>query len=137
MFTKILRGYFGLLRAVAGFVLLLAVSVASGALIVWPLWRLADTNPSLYTVLFGFLFAAVVVFFVGGRVKQSFLRDPRAFFLSAARKAVVAAGIAVPVCLVLAHARVAALIALVVAFALYGFLAFGLSPRGRGKSSAR
>ena len=137
MLGKIIKGYLGVLRAATGFLLLLAVCVCAGAFIVWPLWRLADTDPSLYTVIFTVLLAALVALLVFGRVRQSFLRDSRAFFLSLFRKLTVIAGIAVPVSLVLARARFAALIALILAFALYGFLAFGLSSTDRADRAPR
>ena len=131
MIGKIIKGYLGVLRTTAGFLLLLAVCVCAGALIVWPLWRLADTDPSLYTVIFTVLLVTIVALLIFGRVRQSFIRDSRAFFLSLSRKLTVIAGIAVPVSLVLARSRFAALIALILAFALYGFLAFGLSSTDR------
>ena len=137
MLGKIVKGYLGVLRAASGFLLLLAVCVFAGALIVWPLWRLADTDPSLYTVIFTVLLVALVVMLVAGRLRQSFLRDSRAFFLSLFRKLTVIAGIAVPVSLVLARSRFAALIALILAFALYGFLAFGLSSTDRAERASR
>lgn len=133
MFRKILKGYITVLWAVFRFLLLLAVCVGAGAVIVWPLWKLADSNPSAYTLVFTLLFLAITGFIVGSRIRLSIRRDPRRFLLSLARKLTIIAGILIPVALVLARQRAAALIAFLAAFALYGFLAFGLTS---GKSSS-
>ncbi|HPS44622.1 MAG TPA: hypothetical protein PK542_09050 [Treponemataceae bacterium] len=130
MLKKIVRGYGAIALTVIRFLALLAIAVGAGALIAWPLWSLADSNPALYTLIFTVLFLGIVGFFAAGRIAQAFRRDARAAFLSLLRKLVVLAGIGSPVLLVLAHRRVFALIALLIAFAAYGFLAFGLSPSG-------
>lgn len=130
MLKKIARGYGAIALAIVRFLALLAISIGAGALIVWPLWRLADKDPNLYTILFAVLFLAIIACFATGRIKRAFRRNRRAFFLSVARKLVILAGVCAPVLLVLAHRRLFALIALVIAFAVYGFLAFGLSATG-------
>ena len=130
MLKKIVRGYGAVALTVLRFLALLAIAVGAGALIAWPLWRLADSSPALYTLIFTVLFLAIVGFFVAGRIAQAFRRDANAAFLSMLRKLVVLAGIGCPVLLVLAHRRIFALIALAIAFSAYGFLAFGLTPSG-------
>ncbi len=135
MLKKIARGYGAIALAIVRFLALLAVSVGAGAVIVWPLWRLADKDPGLYTILFAVIFLAIVAILATGRIKQSFRRNRRAFGLSLARKVVILAGVCGPVLLVLAHRRLFALIALVMAFAVYGFLAFGLSATGHETSA--
>lgn len=130
MLKKIVKGYGALLRSIVVFVALLAVAVAFGAAIVWPLWRLADASPAVYTVVFSSIFALVIAFIAGSRMRLEFRRDRRAFWLSVARKLTILAGIVAPVLLVFARARLLALVALALAVALYGFLAFALaSPR--------
>lgn len=130
MLKKIVKGYGALLRSIVVFVALLAVAVAFGAAIVWPLWRLADASPAVYTVVFSSIFALVIAFIAGSRMRLAFRRDRRAFWLSVARKLTILAGIVAPVLLVFARARLLALVALALAVALYGFLAFALaSPR--------
>jgi Ca2+/Na+ antiporter len=135
MLKKIVKGYGALLRSIVGFIALLAVAVAFGAAIVWPLWRLADASPSLYTVVFSGLFALVVAFVAGTRMRLAFRRDRRGFLLSVARKLTIIAGVVAPVLLVLSRARLLALVALVLAVALYGFLAFGLSSPRRAEAA--
>ena len=130
MLKKIVKGYGALLRSIVVFVALLAVAVAFGAAIVWPLWRLADASPAVYTVVFSSIFALVIAFIAGSRMRLAFRRDRRAFWLSVARKLTILAGIVAPVLLVFARARLLALVALALAVALYGVLAFALaSPR--------
>ena len=60
MLKKIARGYGAIALAIVRFLALLAVSVGAGAVIVWPLWRLADKDPGLYTILFAVIFLAIV-----------------------------------------------------------------------------
>jgi hypothetical protein len=137
MLKKIVRGYGAIALAVIRFLALLAIAVGVGALIAWPLWRLADSKPALYTLIFTVLFLGIVGFFAAGRIAQAFRRDARGAALSILRKLVVLAGIGCPVLLVLAHQRAFALIALAIAFAAYGFLAFGLSPSGTKQADSK
>ncbi len=134
MLRKIIKGYGALLRSIVGFLALLAVAVAVGAAIVWPLWRLADASPAVYTVVFSGIFALVVAIVAGSRMRLAFRRDRRGFWLSVARKLTILAGVVAPVLLVLARARLLALLSLVLAVALYGFLAFALATPRRAEA---
>lgn len=134
MIKQILAGYGAALGAAIRFLALLAICVGAGALVVYPLWRLADSNPSLYSLVFGILFSAILLAFIVSRAAPSFRRDPLRFLVSLARKATLAGGLILCVALVLAWHRVAALVALAATLAIYGFLAFGLK-KAPGRSA--
>jgi hypothetical protein len=123
---KILSGYTSIFLALLRFLTLMAICVGAGILVVWPLWKLADSDPNLYTLVFGIIAAAIVLFIAVTGMRRSFVRNRRRFVISAFRKLTIIAGIGVPVTLVLSWHRLAALVVLVAAIALYGFLAFAL-----------
>ncbi len=127
MLKKILAGYGSILAALGGFLALMAVSVGAGFIIVYPLWKLADANPSAYTVIFAILFCALAGVLVLRAVRRAIALDRPRFFRSLARKAVIVGGLVSFVALVLAHRVALAFAVLALTAALYGFLAFGLS----------
>jgi len=131
MFKKILAGYAAVFAAVLRFAVLMAVCAGTGILIVWPLWLLADTNPSLYTLVFSVLAGSAAVFFAAARIRAAIRRDPRRFFRSLARKLTLAAGLCTCIALVLAWQRLFAAAVLILTLAVYGFLAFVLAPESR------
>ena len=137
MIGKILAGYRAAFASLFRFLALLAACVGSGFLIVYPLWRLADSNPSLYTLVFSILFFSLLAFIAAGRIRLSYSRDPSAFLRGLLRKAVLAAGLAASVVLVLEWKRALAGLALLATLAVYGFLAFGLSPSGKRRPRER
>ena len=137
MIGKILAGYRAALASLFRFLVLLAACAGFGFLIVYPLWRLADSNPSLYTLVFSILFLSLLAFIAVGRIRLSLSRDPSAFFRAVLRKAVLAAGLATSVILVLDWKRALAGLALLVTLAVYGFLAFGLSPSAKRQIRGR
>ncbi len=127
MLKKILAGYGSVLAALGRFLALLAVSVGAGFLVVYPLWKLADSNPSAYTVIFAILFCALAGFLAVRAIRRAIALDKRRFLRSLARKAVIVIGLASFVALVLARRVAVAFATLALTAALYGFLAFGLS----------
>lgn len=127
MLKKILAGYGSVLAALGRFIALLAISVGAGFVIVYPLWKLADSNPSAYTVIFAVLFCALSGYLVLRGVRRAIALDKPRFFRSLARKSVIVLGLVSFVALVLARHTGIALAALALTAALYGFLAFGLS----------
>ncbi len=133
MFKKIIAGYAAVLVAVLRFTALMAVCIGTGILIVWPLWLLADTNPSLYTLVFSVLAGSAAVFFVAIRTRAAIRRDSHRFLRSLARKLTLLAGICTCVALVFAWQRILAGAALLLTLAVYGFLAFVLPPDSRIK----
>lgn len=134
MIGKIIAGYRAALTSLFRFLVLLAACMGLGFLIVYPLWRLADTNPSLYTLVFSLLFFSLLAFILSGRIRLAFSRNPSGFLHGLARKAVLAGGLAASVLLVLEWKRALAALVLLATLALYGFLAFGLSPGARRKT---
>lgn len=132
MLKKILAGYGAVLASLGRLIALLAVSVGAGFVIVYPLWKLASSNPSAYTVIFAVLFCALAGLLAVRGIRRAIALDKARFFRSLARKAVIACGLAAFVSLVLAGAVALALTAGALTAALYGFLAFGLS-RDQGR----
>lgn len=128
MIRRIVSGYIGILRTLFRIVILLAICVGAGALIVWPLWKLADANPSLYTLLFGIIVGALAVFLVAFACVRSFRKNRRKFLFRLASFLVLAAGIAGAVMFVLAWKRLFAAVTILITLAAYGILAFGLAP---------
>lgn len=134
MIRRIVSGYLGILRALVRVAILLAVCVGVGFLIVYPLWRLANSNSSLYSLIFALLAGALVIFLVGSQMRKSYRKNPKKFFLRLAESLILIAGGAAAVILVFAWQRLLAGIVLLIAFGLYGFLAFGLSSDSRTKT---
>ncbi len=131
MFKKILAGYAAVFLAVLRFSALMAVCAGTGILIVWPLWLLADTNPSLYTLVFSVLAGSAAVLIAAVKIRAALRRDPRRFFGSLARKLTLLAGIGTCIALILAWHRLLAGAVLLVTLAVYGFLAFVPAPDSR------
>jgi hypothetical protein len=128
---KILSGYAGLLKSFAMFLALMAVCLGVGFLVVFPLWKLAVSEPGAYTVIFALAFGCLSFALAAKRMVLSYQRDRRRFFISLARKMTILAGIATSVYLVLAWHRLAALAAFLAAAALYGYLAFATGPKAK------
>jgi len=128
---KILSGYAGLLKSFAFFLALMAVCLGVGFLVVFPLWKLAVAEPGAYTVIFAIAFGGLALALAGKRMVISYGRDRRRFLLSLARKMTVLAGFSATIYLVLTWHRLAALITLLVAAALYGYLAFATGPKAK------
>ena len=128
MIKKILSGYATLFKTLVIVVLLSAVCFATGILIVWPLWKLADSHPNLYTIVFTSCFTLIVLWIVGTRMHISFKKNPRSFLFSILRKLTLLCGACLIITLILTWHRSAAFFALCGTVALYGFLAFVISP---------
>lgn len=131
MIRQIVSGYLGILRTLLGVAVMLVLCVGAGALIAWPLWKLATSDPSVYTVIFCVLLAAIVVFFAASRIRAAFRKRPRAFLIRLASVLVLVLGFAGAILLVFAWQRLLAAAAVILTLALYGFLAFGLAPDSR------
>lgn len=125
MIKKILVGYASIFRSLGRFLLLMVVCIGIGFLIAYPLWKLADSNSELYTVLFCIIFGTILIIFIASRVRVAFKRNPHRFLFSLLRKSIVIAGICISVALVLAWHRIAALFAILGTIAVYGMIAFG------------
>jgi hypothetical protein len=134
MIKEIFSGYMGIFRAVARVALLLALCLGVASLMVWPLWKLANADPSLYTVIFCVIAGALVLFLAVTRARRSCRKNPRLFFISLASILSLVLGLAAAILLVLAWQRVLAGVTLLAAIALYGFFAFGLAPSYRNSA---
>ena len=128
MIRQIVSGYLGILRALMGIALILALCVGAGALIAWPLWKLATSDPSIYTVIFCILAAVIIALIAFSRIRAAFRRHPRSFLVRVASVLVLVLGFAGAIVLVLAWQRLLAAAAVIATLALYGFLAFGIAP---------
>ena len=126
MLKKIVAGYLTVIRTAFRFIVLMALCLGAGFVIVFPLWKLADTSPGLYTLVFAVLAGALGSWMIGRQMVRSFRRDPRHFLLSLFRKLTLAAGFVAAVFLVLAWKRTLAAAVVLATLALYGFLAFGI-----------
>lgn len=124
MIRKVFRGYLGALGALGRLALLGAACLAAGLAVTWPLWRLATAAPGIFTALCGLLFAAAAAFFAVSRMRTAWRLNPARFRRSLLKFAVLAAGLSISVALVLAWHRFAALGAILVTGAVWGFLAF-------------
>ena len=128
MIEKILSGYATILKTLVRVILLALVCFAAGFFVVWPLWKLADTHPNIYTIVFISVFSLILLWIFGTRMHLSFKKNPRAFLFSVLRKLTLLCGTIIIIMLILAWNRFAAIIALCITLALYGFLAFVISP---------
>lgn len=124
MIGRIFRGYLGALGALGRLTLLAGVCLAAGLAVTWPLWRLATAAPGIFTALCALLFAASAAFFAMSRMRTAWRLNPARFRRSLLQFAVLAAGLSLSVALVLAWHRFAALGALLVTAAVWGYLAF-------------
>jgi len=131
MIRQILSGYLSVLRSILVFLALLAVCVGVGSCIVWPLWRLADSDPKLYSLIFACLASLALAWLVFSACRRAYKRNARAFFLSLAGIVILVAGLAGSVYLVLEWKRIPAGIVLLITLALYGVTVFGLVPQSR------
>lgn len=128
MIEKILSGYATLFKTLLIVVLLATVCFAAGILIVWPLWKLAASHPDIYTIVFISFFTLIVLWVVGNRMLISFKKNPRSFLFSILRKLTLLCGAFLIITLILTWHRSAAFFVLCGTTALYGFLAFVISP---------
>ncbi|HKL87012.1 MAG TPA: hypothetical protein VJ861_11830 [Treponemataceae bacterium] len=128
MIEKILVGYASLFKTLIRVLMLASVCFATGMLIVWPLWKLADSYPDMYTIVFTTFFSVIIIWIVGSRILISYKKDSRAFLFSFLRKLTIICGIFLIIILILSWHRSLAFIVLGATLALYGFLAFVVSP---------
>ena len=131
MLKRILAGYAAFIGALGKTLLLAGICLGSALLIVWPLWKLASTNPSIYTVVFATFFGALVSWMLFDRLKPVFKRNPGAFARTLVRIAILAFGAAAIVILVLSWRRTAALAVFLLTIIGYGIAAFGFPPDSR------
>lgn len=128
MIREIASGYLGVLRVLAKAVALVAVCLASGACIVWPLWWIASSRPEAYTALFCAILGALLALIAGFAAFRMMKKDRAAFLVRLASVLTLIVGLASSIALVLAYQRAIALAVAVATFLAYGFLAFSLAP---------
>ena len=126
MIQTIARGYRALFGATVKVILLLAACTALGAAIVYPLWYFATSAPSAYTVTMLIIIALALLLVVIRRVRAAGIMAVLRAFL---RVAVVVAGIASCVALVLYGKRLLAIPVIIATIFLYGVISFGRDRR--------
>lgn len=144
MLNRIIKGYGNLLFSALKMLLLLLVCALCGAVLVFPLWKLAVSQPELYTVVVGVLLLAGLLyaaargakrFITQGRSEAGNRRGrARRLLTGAGKVAVCAAGFSAAVAFVTAARPVAALLSLGATAVLYGILAFGIKTDEKSNS---
>ncbi|TWI78940.1 hypothetical protein [Treponema putidum] len=125
-FGKIIRGYgsffFGLLTfsAIAG------VCVLAGVAVAYPLWFLAVTNVSLYTIISISVFVCGILYILVKKTIKAYKKSPSGLIISILKKITVIGGLILCAKLVLTFNKIPAIIVLILIFVIYGFLAFGI-----------
>ena len=127
MIKKILKGYSTILSTLFRLASLVFVCVTFSFLVVYPLWKLADVSPFLYTILFGILIASVILYWLAKKAMQAFRISPLNLFRFLAKNIILIFGLIFSVYLVFQYQKLFALFILLFSFIIYGILAFGLS----------
>ena len=96
-------------------------------IIVYPLWLLATRHTQIYTAAALTLFLLLLVFFIVKKNIKKYKQNPRKFLYSLVKKLILFGGLIAFFILIFAYQRVLAFSALILCFAIYGFVAFGLS----------
>ncbi|MBN1616527.1 MAG: hypothetical protein JW875_04385 [Spirochaetales bacterium] len=131
MIRNILAGYTDLLQSLLRFVALFAVSLGLGALVVWPLWRLAVGNPQVYTLASAVFATLIIVSIIAVRLRRAYIRDKGLLYTSLIRRLIVVVGVSTSVFFVMHYQRLIALACAFLTLILYGMVAFGINPRRR------
>lgn len=136
MLKKILRGYGHFILFVLKLAFLLFICVASGAAIVFPLWKFATVYPHLYSVVICLAAAALLIWFVMAKTMMYLnsaetpadkKRRKKKLAAGILRTAIVAGGMIGCIFLVLYNMRIWAAILVLAAIVLYGIVTYGLS----------
>lgn len=137
MLKKIYLGYASICLSALRFFLLMAVCIGTGILFVYPLWKLADSQPGLYTIAFASLLCIFISVFAFNRIRAALRKDARRFIISLSRKATILGGILCSIGLVLNYQRAFAGLVVLLTIAVYGFLAFGLSTNMKNETTQK
>lgn len=68
MLQKIIKGYGNLLLSIAKIFLLIILCCICGFVLVYPLWKLAVTNPNVYSIISFIFIIALLAFFSGRKI---------------------------------------------------------------------
>ncbi len=130
-FEKIIKGYGEIFSGLLSFVVIAVSCVLVGFVISYPLWLLASNNASVYTISSLSFFACAVLFLFIRKILKEYKKSPRRLFISLAKKLTLIGGIVLFCYLILNFYKVLAILSVVLTLAIYGVLAFGISPDSR------
>lgn len=68
MLQKIIKGYGNLLLSILKVLVLILLCCVCGFILVYPLWKLAVTNPNLYSIISFIFFAVLLAYFTGRKI---------------------------------------------------------------------
>ncbi|MBE6344886.1 MAG: hypothetical protein E7063_04270 [Spirochaetaceae bacterium] len=68
MLQKIIKGYGNLLLSILKVLVLILLCCVCGFILVYPLWKLAVTNPNLYSIISFIFFAVLLAYFIGRKI---------------------------------------------------------------------
>nr|WP_314781258.1 hypothetical protein [uncultured Treponema sp.] len=125
-FGKIIRGYGSVFFGLLTFSAIAGVCVLAGIAVAYPLWLLAVANVSLYTIISISIFVCGILYLLVKNTIKAYKKSPRGLIISILKKITVIGGLILCVKLVLTFNKIPALIVLILIFAIYGFLAFGI-----------
>lgn len=141
MLKKIVSGYTSFFKKVIFFVFLILFCLGVSAIIVFPLFSLAEKAPFIYTTLaLSLIGVAIIVFLIKKSYKYLNPKDvsekeknlrKKQFLLIILRVLLIAITVFFFIYLVLNGHNLIALAVLVVGFVLNGVLAYGLKPSSR------
>jgi hypothetical protein len=76
IFSRVLRGYLGIFKAVGFILALLGASAGLGFLVAWPLWFFATSSRLAYSIFTTAVLCAGVAYFVFNKIRR---RQPRGY----------------------------------------------------------
>ena len=126
-FHKMMSGYKGLFFKICTFIFMFGICLLFSFIIVYPLWLLATRHTQIYTAAALTLFLLLLVFFIVKKNIKKYKQNPRKFLYSLVKILILFGGLIAFFILIFAYQRVLAFSALILCFAIYGFVAFGLS----------
>ncbi|MBO5236850.1 MAG: hypothetical protein J6B32_07055 [Spirochaetaceae bacterium] len=68
MLQKIIKGYGNLLLSILKVLVLILLCCVCGFILVYPLWKLAVTNPNLYSIISFIFFAVLLAYFTARKI---------------------------------------------------------------------
>lgn len=137
MFSKIIKGYKNLFLSLAKIILLLLLCALCGAVLVFPLWKLAVSKPELYSVIVGVLLCLGICYMIFRKTRKYITQGQpekeerkdrvRRILVLTGKILVCLLGISALFVSVLAGQIVAAVVSVLLTALLYGILAFGIN----------
>lgn len=122
-----MTGYQALFLKICTVFLIFGICLLFSFLIVFPLWLLATQYTPIYTAVSLAVFVLMLLFFIIKRNIKKYKRNAKKFFHSLLKKLIIITGLIVFLLLIFSYRRFSAFSALILAFVIYGFVAFGFS----------